>query len=168
MARKRACEDEQTMGAWRSDAEAKTGDDDGQVASLAQYLANAHGIPFTTRRRVDTETETQVEVVDLTAGEEAGGGGGGSGGASDGVLDCGSGSVIADPPEQVADFSELAALRDKLARAFQCAICTVNEVKLVMVPCGHTICSACFAKVKRVCPYDRMRVERTCPFYKPL
>lgn len=42
-----------------------------------------------------------------------------------------------------------------------CQICITNETDLVLVPCGHQLCSACLPKLRqKVCPFDRRPIHQ--------
>ncbi len=78
------------------------------------------------------------------------------------------------PPPQTG---EVKKLRDEVAKgsSFTCSICCAKDVDTVLVPCGHVMCSDCARSSLEagragggpVCPFDRKRVDRTCPFFRP-
>jgi hypothetical protein len=47
-------------------------------------------------------------------------------------------------------------------------VCFTNDANRVLVPCGHLMCGDCLAQLPRqLCPFDRTRIQATCPFYPP-
>lgn len=50
---------------------------------------------------------------------------------------------------------------------FKCAVCLSNIVDRCLVPCGHTLCSACCAQLRtpKKCPYDRKNVTAEVPLF---
>ena len=57
---------------------------------------------------------------------------------------------------------------ETLKSTFVCSICTVAEVDSVLIPCGHTMCSACVRSLREPrCPWDRSHVQTAIPFFRP-
>ena len=57
----------------------------------------------------------------------------------------------------------------RVAEAFTCTICMVNEVNRTIIPSGRLICSNCANGLRGgTCPFTRQRITGFLPFFSPL
>lgn len=40
-----------------------------------------------------------------------------------------------------------------------CSICLENEIKFVLIPCGHSFCEICCSKIEETCPYCKQNIK---------
>eukprot|EP00897_Mesotaenium_endlicherianum_P007203 jgi/Mesen1/6510/ME000332S05518 len=55
---------------------------------------------------------------------------------------------------------------DGVRTAWQCRICISQEISMVLVPCGHALCTVCLAAVNK-CPFCRKAVTKALRLYNP-
>jgi hypothetical protein len=64
--------------------------------------------------------------------------------------------------------SQLNSRIEQLQSAYTCPICATADCNLVLVRCGHQLCSTCESQLhNRTCPFCRTRYEMTVPFFRP-
>mmetsp|Transcript_13007 Transcript_13007/g.23597 ORF Transcript_13007/g.23597 Transcript_13007/m.23597 type:complete len:118 (-) Transcript_13007:303-656(-) len=57
----------------------------------------------------------------------------------------------------------------KISESFICQICQSENVDIVLVPCGHLLCTACKGRLRtRACPFCRQRYQTTIKYFSPL
>jgi len=52
------------------------------------------------------------------------------------------------------------AIASQYENKYDCRVCMVNEKDIVLIPCGHFLCSQCIHKVNE-CPMCRAKIEKT-------